>query len=216
MRATSEVKATFSISPAIQFMSLSIGLVGLLGMGLTASGLAVNIEDSKAAELPPTTPWSPNEPAWFAISDSPAVAVRDLAARTPKWTSPHVRRAFVVGLGSQLITGAHWVFDMWVDHQQKFRLWRSEVSSSTNLHWANVLVPQLQTLALTTYRWTGKARFHMTGYVGTAELVIEFVAEVVAESGKCFIKEMIEFPTATLDNAEIPITSWSFDKAQSA
>ncbi|KAG5984770.1 hypothetical protein E4U55_003282 [Claviceps digitariae] len=195
----------------MQFKSLSIGLVSLLSMGLMASAQPVDNKALDADNLPPTTKWSPNEPAWFPVTDSPNVATRDLAARVPDWTSPHVRRAFAVGLGSQLVSGANWVFEMWVNHDENFRLWRSEVSGSTNLFQANVIIPALQTIGTSVYEYTGKATFQMTGWVNEAELVLEFVAEIVASSTSCYIQKMVEYPTAKLAGASIPVTSWTFN-----
>ncbi|KAG5927575.1 hypothetical protein E4U42_002082 [Claviceps africana] len=184
-------------------------------MGLVASSRAVNTDASKAAGWPPATEWSPYKPTFFAVSDDPGVATRDLVARVPDWTSPHVRRAFIVDLGTQLVTGANWTFDMWIHHDRSFRLWRSEVSGSDNLFQANVVVPAINTISTTTYEWTGKATFQMSGWVREAELVIQFMAEVNASSAFCVIQRMIQFPTAKLAGADIPITSWSFDKVKS-
>ncbi|KAG6006119.1 hypothetical protein E4U21_007355 [Claviceps maximensis] len=195
----------------MQFKSLSIGLVSLLGMGLMASAQPMDNKVSNGDNLPPTTKWSPNEPAWFSVTDDPAVAARDLSVRIPNWTSPHVRRAFAVGLGTQLVTGANWVFEMWVNQDDGFRLWRSEVSGSTNLFQANVIVPAINTFSTSAYEWTGKATFQMTGWVNEAELVIEFVAEVVASSTSCYIQKMLKYPRATLAGAAIPVTSWTFN-----
>ncbi|KAG5999185.1 hypothetical protein E4U54_002002 [Claviceps lovelessii] len=202
----------------MQFKTLSMGLVGLLSMGLAASAQPVDQSVDNTAsnvdKLSHTTKWSPNEPAWFSITDSPGVAVRDLSVRAPDWTSPHVRRAFAVGLGSQLVTGANWVFEMWVNHDHSFRLWRSEVSGSTNLFQANVVVPAINTIATSVYEWTGQAAFQMTGWVGDAELVIDFVAEVVASSTSCYILKMLKYPTAKLAGASIPVTSWTFNSQE--
>ncbi|KAG5936552.1 hypothetical protein E4U60_002506 [Claviceps pazoutovae] len=194
----------------MQFKSLSLGLMGLLSMGLMASGQPVGNEAANVATSPPTTKWSSNEPAWFAVTDSPEHATRDLVSRAD-WTSPHTRRAFVVGLGSQLVSGATWAFDMWAKEEYSFRLWRSAVSSSKNLLDANVAIPAVNTIKWDVNGgWTGKGAFQMTGFVGTAELVIEFVAEVYASASECYIKKMLQEPVATLAGAAVDVTSWTF------
>ncbi|KAG5944314.1 hypothetical protein E4U59_007376 [Claviceps monticola] len=196
----------------MQFKSLSLGLMGLLSMGLMASGQPVGNEAANVATSPPTTKWSPNEPAWFAVTDSPVHATQDLVSRTNSvWTSPHTRRAFVVGLGSQLVSSAMWAFDLWAKEENSFRLWRSAISGSKNLHEANVAIPAVNTIAWDVNGgWTGKGAFQMTGYVGTAELVIEFVAEIYASATKCYIVKMLKEPVATLAGAAVDVTSWTF------
>ncbi|CCE34370.1 uncharacterized protein CPUR_08302 [Claviceps purpurea 20.1] len=194
----------------MQFKSLSLGLMGLLSMGLMASGQPVGNEAANVATSPPTTKWSPNEPAWFAVADSPEHATRDLASRAI-WSSPHTRRAFVVGLGTELVSGAMWAFDMWVKEEYSLRLWRSQVSGSKNLQEANVAIPAVDTIQRDADGgWTGKGAFQMTGYVGTAELVVEFVAEIYASASECYIMQMIQEPVAKLAGAAIDVTSWTF------
>ncbi|KAG5921425.1 hypothetical protein E4U61_006726 [Claviceps capensis] len=196
----------------MQFKSLSLGLMSLLSMGLMASGQPVGNEAANVATSPPTTKWSPNEPAWFAVTDSPEHATRDLVSRANSvWTSPHTRRAFIVGLGSQLVSGAMWSFDMWAKEENRFRLWRSEVSGSKNLLDANVVIPAINTIGWdASGGWTGKGAFQMTGFIGTAELIIEFVAEIYASTSECYIKQMLKEPVATLAGAAIDVTSWTF------
>ncbi|KAG6107063.1 hypothetical protein E4U14_004329 [Claviceps sp. LM454 group G7] len=197
----------------MQFKSLSLGLMGLLSMGLMASGQPVGNEAANVATSPPTTKWSPNEPAWFAVTDSPEHAARDLVSRNDGWvwTSPHTRRAFVVGLGTELVSGAMWAFDMWVKEQSSLRVWRSAVTGSKNLQEANVLIPAVNTIKWDVNgAWTGKGAFQMTGYVGSAELVIEFVAEIYASASECYIVKMIQEPVAKLAGAAVDVTSWTF------
>ncbi|KAG6122940.1 hypothetical protein E4U12_000840 [Claviceps purpurea] len=196
----------------MQFKSLSLGLMGLLSMGLMASGQPVGNEAANVATSPPTTKWSPNEPAWFAVADSPEHATRDLVSRADGvWTSPRTRRAFVVGLSSQLVSGAMWAFDMWAKEENSFRLWRSGVTGSKNLQDANVAIPAINTIKWdVTGAWTGKGAFQMTGFVGTAELVIEFVAEIYASASECYVMKMLEEPVAKLAGAAIDVTSWTF------
>ncbi|KAG6172377.1 hypothetical protein E4U11_004985 [Claviceps purpurea] len=196
----------------MQFKSLSLGLMGLLSMGLMASGQPVGNEAATVATSPPTTKWSPNEPAWFAVADSPEHATRDLVSRADGvWSSPHTRRAFVVGLGNQLVSGAMWAFDMWLKEENSLRLWRSQVSGSKNLQDANVAIPAVNTIKWdVSGGWTGKGAFQMTGFVGTAELVIEFVAEIYASASECYIVQMLEEPVAKLAGAAIDVTSWTF------
>lgn len=193
----------------MQFKSLSFGLVGLLSMGLVACAQPLDNRASDKANTGATTPWSPNAPAWFPAKYSPELETRDVRA-VPNFASPHVRRAFVVGLGSNLITGANWVFEMWVKDSGRANLWRSEVSGSTNLHFANVLLPRVTTIFESANQWRGSAIFQMSGWVGNAELIIEFTAEVFASSAACYIQKMIKEPVATLGNIKIPVTSWKF------
>ncbi|KAG6253667.1 hypothetical protein E4U23_007343 [Claviceps purpurea] len=193
----------------MHFKSLSLGLMGLFSMGLMASGQPVGNEAANVATSPPTTKWSPNEPAWFASTQP---EIYHLVSRDGWiWTSPHTRRAFVVGLGTELVSGAMWAFDMWVKEEDSLRVWRSQVSGSKNLQEANVHIPAVNTIKWDVNgAWTGKGAFQMTGYVGSAELVIEFIAEIYASASECYIVKMIQEPVAKLAGAAVDVTSWTF------
>ncbi|GAB7336827.1 hypothetical protein MBLNU13_g00003t1 [Cladosporium sp. NU13] len=203
----------------------SATFVKLSLLSLVASCLASAIPNPEASAVVDSDSicqnvqqWIPEEAACTLATNAGATSLDNtssLEKRATNFISPHTRRAFVCGLASGIITGANWVFDVWVkDMSSGVSLWRGGVSSSTNLGYSNVVVPRLETIYGSDSQYRGKAHFVLTGDVGkggTSELVIKFTAEVFASAAETIIQRMIDPPTATLGGAPIDITSWSFD-----
>lgn len=194
------------------FKTLNIALVSLLSMGLAASGQSVDFEASDVVKPgSPFSSWAADTPAWNTSIDKAEVETRALEVRNPIFVSPHTRRAFAVGFSSNLIDAAGWMFDIWVEgYANTAKLEGIAVYGSNNVRPTTITVPHLHTLTLTEDQYRGAATFQMTGFVGTALLVVDFVAEVFASSAATIIQSMISPPVATLAGASIPVTSWRF------
>lgn len=194
------------------FKTLNLALVSLLSMGLAAFGQSIDFEASDVVKPGSTfSSWAADTPTWITSIDKAEVKTRDLEVRAPIYISPHTRRAFAVGFGSSIIDGAVWMFDMWIENlADAARFEGRTLFGSMNLQPTTITVPYLRTITISENQYRGAVTFQMTGFVGTALLVVEFVAEVFATSSATIIQSMISPPVATLAGASIPVTSWTF------
>ncbi|KAG6025135.1 hypothetical protein E4U41_001603 [Claviceps citrina] len=201
----------------MHFKSLSHGLIALLGMGLVASGQPVDKPAGDVAKSPPVVKGpSPLEAVGTAetnegilLSDGTELVRRD---ELPiGFASPHCKRRLVITFASGLVASAAWTFDMWLTHNPRYTLWRSEVHGSDNIKTADVTIPAINTLVRATDWWAGRAAFRMSGYVGNNELIVDLVAKVAADAASTWIMNMLQYPVATLDGMSLAVTGWSFE-----
>jgi hypothetical protein len=132
--------------------------------------------------------------------------------RQAGFTSPSNRRKLLVGLGSNIITSAFWTLEFHVTKTAQ------SVSSFVMDEWYcpdlsdSWVVTSLESdTSRTPYLVNGNTDFTLSGYTGTAEIVVKFTASVWGSVASCYIVEMVTDPTCTLAGASVPVTSWSFN-----
>jgi hypothetical protein len=137
--------------------------------------------------------------------------------RRAAFTSPHDRRAFVLNVAtSSIITSANWLFELWLvkKNEDVITLWRGGgYTGSTNLQQVGVTVANVVRIVSSTDGYEGKADFILSGFKGVSDVVVKFTAEFFASATQMYIQDIIQGPTCTIANADVTITSWSFDKA---